>query len=68
MSYEIIGKLAITIGILVLIPIIWIIGYVFLEWLSDKFMKVPDTPRAIICFVLLGLMIIGLGVLIYYAL
>jgi sugar phosphate permease len=68
MSYEIIGKLAITIGILILIPIIWIIGYIFLDWLSDKFMKVPDKPRAIICFILLGLMIIGLGVLIYYAL
>lgn len=68
MTYEIIGKLAITIGILITIPIfIWIIGYI-LDWLTDQIQKLPDVVRAIIGFGLLGLFILGLGVLIFFSL
>lgn len=68
MVYEIIGKLTVTIGILILIPIIWIIGFIFLDWISDQIDKLPDKLQAIIVFSIIGLMIIGLGVLIYNSL
>ena len=65
MSYEIIGKLAITAGILILIPIILVIEFIFFDWLSDKTKKLPEILRTIIAFSLLGLIIICVGVLIY---
>jgi len=68
MTYEIIGKLAITIGILILILIIFGVIHIFLNWLSDQIQKLPDIVRVIIGFGLLGLFIIGLGVLIYLGL
>ena len=65
MSYEIIGKLAITAGILILIPIILVIEFIFFDWLSDQTQKLPEILRTIIAFSLLGLMIICVGVIIY---
>lgn len=65
MIYEIIGKIAITLGILFLIPTIWIIGAIFLDWLSDQIKKLPETLRTITALSLLVLCIVGLGVIIY---
>ena len=65
MTYEIIGKLAVTIGILILIPIIWVFGYILLDWITNKIEELPSIVQEIIGFSLLGLFIIGLGVLIY---
>ena len=66
MTYEIIGKLAVTIGILILILIIWVFGYILLDWITNKIEELPPSiVQEIIDFSLLGLFIIGLGVLIY---
>ena len=45
MSYEIIGKLAITAGILILIPIILVIEFIFFDWLSDQTQKITRDTK-----------------------
>jgi len=68
MAYETLGKLTLTILILLLIPIVYIIGcfiYVVVEDLTDKF---PQWVKTTIALTLLGLIIIFMGVLIYNAL
>jgi hypothetical protein len=68
MVYEFIGKLTLTILILISIPVFWVIGYIFLEKISELIEKLPEKLQAGIVITILGMIVIGFGWFVYNSL
>jgi hypothetical protein len=65
MTYETLGKLALTGIILLAIPLIWIIGLFIAVVIDEQVQKLPQWARTTIGITGLGLITIFVGVLIY---
>jgi hypothetical protein len=68
MTYETLGKLALTGIILISIPIVYIVFLFIGVLIDEQIQKLPQWAKTTINLTLLGLFIIGLGVLIFHSL